>query len=156
MQHSVFWMTMSQKRKKMHYTQQNLRRKMFCLRPKCIFFPAPFILSIIAWTGGYHGDTEGPFLIGCQDEVRVTGESRDQTLPGLILVSPVSPVSTFTFVGLFSLLPQLISTAICYRSLIDSYSNPKYLQLCQHAGFKCGPKKQKQKNKTSNSQENSR
>lgn len=41
MQHSVFWMTMSQKRKKMHYTQQNLRRKMFCLRPKCIFFPAP-------------------------------------------------------------------------------------------------------------------
>lgn len=41
MQHSVFWMTMSQKRKKMHYTQENLRRKMFCLRPKCIFFPAP-------------------------------------------------------------------------------------------------------------------
>lgn len=22
--------------------------------------------------GGYHGDTVGPFLIGCQDEVRVT------------------------------------------------------------------------------------
>lgn len=109
------------------------------------FLSCPFILSIIAWTGGYHGDTEGPFLIGCQDEVRVTGESRDQTLPGLILVSPVSPVSTFTFVGLFSLLPQLISTAICYRSLIDSYSNPKYLQLCQHAGFKCGPKKPKTK-----------
>lgn len=71
---------------------------MFRLGPKYIPVPAP--LSSPSWLqcGGYHGDTKGPLLIGCHNEVRVTRKVETRRCWGsyfflLFLLSPLSLLS---------------------------------------------------------------
>lgn len=63
----------------------------------------------------------GPFAYWLQRWSQSDEESREQMLPELILLSPVSSVSTFTFVSHCSSPPLRISTALWFLS--SSYSN---------------------------------
>lgn len=103
---------------------------------KMYSFSCPFILSIIAWTGGYHGDTEGSFLIGCQDEVRVTRKVETRRCRGwyfflLFLLSPLSllSASVLPHLGSFPLHSGFCLLATAAASLILMYCHPKYMLL---------------------------
>ncbi len=134
----LFWITMSKKRNETDYTLQNLRRKMFRPKPKCIPFPAP-LSSPSLLKRGLPWRHRGPFPYWLPRWSQSDEESRGQMLPGLILLSPVSSVSTFTFVSLCSSPPRLICTALRFlssgysnsvqRSPILMYRQPKYMLL---------------------------
>lgn len=87
-------------------------------RPKCIPFPAP-LSSPSLLERGVTMETQGSFLIGCQDEVRVTRKVETRRCRGwyfflLFLPSPLSLLSVSvlphcTLVSVLWLLPALLT-----------------------------------------------
>lgn len=70
--------------------------------------------------GGLPWRHRGPFPYWLTRWSQSDEESRDQMLPGPILLSPVSSVSTFTFVGLRSPPLRLISPAVWFLVFLDT------------------------------------
>lgn len=87
---------------------------------KNVFLFLPLYSLHHCMNGGLPWRHRGPFPYWLTRWSQSDEESRDQMLPGLILLSPVSSVSTFTFVGLCSSPLRLISPAVWFLVFLDT------------------------------------